>query len=93
MSVTTQPTDFSDPDTSKVSIGTVVALDAVDGGDPLTYTVLGAWDSDPDKGIIAYLSERGTMLLEKEVGNEIEFPMGDGETKSYKITSISAYKS
>lgn len=86
-----QPTDFSDPDTSKVSIGTVVQLEAVDGGDSLSYTVLGAWDSDPDKGIIAYLSERGALLLEKKVGDVIEFPTGDGETKSYKITSISAY--
>jgi len=87
-----QPTDFSDPDTSKVSIGTAVTLDAVGKGDSLSYTVLGAWDSDPDKGIIAYLSERGAEILEKKIGDEVEFPTGDGETKAYKITSISAYK-
>ncbi|MEX2580202.1 MAG: GreA/GreB family elongation factor [Verrucomicrobiales bacterium] len=88
-----QPTEFSNPDTSKVSIGTVVELEAVDGGEPLTYKVLGAWDSDPDKGVIAYLSERGTQILDKKVGDEVEFPMGDGETKRYRITSISAYRS
>ncbi|MBU6180926.1 MAG: GreA/GreB family elongation factor, partial [Verrucomicrobia bacterium] len=49
-----QPTDFANPDTSKVSIGTVVSLEPVGAGSPLTYTVLGAWDSDPDNGIIAY---------------------------------------
>ncbi len=89
-----QPTDFSDPDTSKVSIGTIVTLDPVDGsGDPLTYTILGAWDSDPDKGVIAYLSERGNEILDKKPGEEVEFPLGDGETKHYRVTSISPYKS
>lgn len=86
-----QPTDFKDPDTTKVSIGTVVTLDAVDGGEPLTYTVLGAWDSDPDNGIIAYLSERGNAILDKPIGTEVEFPLGDGEMKSYRITSIKPY--
>lgn len=87
-----QPTDFSNPDTSKVSIGTDVELEATDGSDNLSYSVLGAWDSNPDQGIIAYLSERGGMILDKKVGDEVEFNTGDGQTKTYKITSISAYK-
>lgn len=88
-----QPTDFTNPDTSKVSIGTIVTMDPVDGaGDSLTYTILGAWDSDPDKGIIAYLSERGNEILDKVPGDEVEFPLGDGETKRYRVTSISPYK-
>lgn len=86
-----QPTDFKAPDISKVSIGTIVTLDAVGGGEPLKYTVLGAWDSDPDNGIIAYLSERGNAILDKPVGTEVEFPLGDGEMVSYRITSIKPY--
>jgi transcription elongation GreA/GreB family factor len=71
----------------------VVELDPTDGdGESLRYTVLGAWDSDPDQGVIAYLSERGKMILEKKVGDEVEFPLGDGATKHYRITSISAYR-
>jgi len=89
-----QPTDFAGPDTSKVSIGTVVELDPSDGkGDPLTYTVLGAWDSDPEKGVIAYLSERGKEILEKRPGDEVEFPVGDGTTTHYRIRSIRAWRS
>ena len=88
-----QPTDFANPDTAKVSIGTVVTLDAVGGGESLSYTVLGAWDSDPDNGIIAYLSERGNAILDKEVGVDVDFPLGDGGMKRYRITSIKAYKS
>lgn len=87
-----QPTDFANPDTGKVSIGTVVNLDAVDGGESLTYTVLGAWDSDPDNGVIAYLSERGLAILEKKVGDEVEFPTGSGEMRRYRITGVQAWK-
>lgn len=87
-----QPTDFANPDTSKVSIGTVVSLEPVGAGSPLTYTVLGAWDSDPDNGIIAYLSERGLAILDKKVGDEVEFPLGTGGTERYRITGVRAWK-
>ena len=87
-----QPTDFANPDTSKVSIGTVVNLEPVGAGSPLTYTVLGAWDSDPDNGIIAYLSERGLAILDKKVGDEVEFPLGTGGTERYRITGVRAWK-
>jgi transcription elongation GreA/GreB family factor len=88
-----QPTDFANPDTSKVSIGTVVSLEPVGPGSPLTYTVLGAWDSDPDNGIIAYLSERGLAILDKKIGDEVEFPLGTGGTERYRITGVRAWKS
>ncbi|NRB76788.1 MAG: GreA/GreB family elongation factor [Verrucomicrobiales bacterium] len=86
-----QPTDFSNADTSKVSIGTVVSLESTEGGEALTYTVLGAWDSDPDKGILAYLSDRGAQILDKAVGDQVEFTSAEGTTQAYKIASISAY--
>lgn len=86
------PMDFSSPDTSAVSIGTTVRLDSEDGGEPLTYTILGAWDSDPDKGIIAYLSERGNILLEKKVGESVALPDASGGDQRYKIASIEAFQ-
>jgi len=86
-----QPTDFANPDPSKVSIGTIVSLEPVGPGSPLTYTVLGAWDSDPDNGIIAYLSERGLAILDKKIGDEVEFPLGTGGTERYRITGVQAW--
>jgi transcription elongation GreA/GreB family factor len=86
-----QPTDFANPDTSKVSIGTIVSLEPVGPGSPLTYTVLGAWDSDPDNGIIAYLSERGLAILDKKIGDEVDFPLGTGGTERYRITGVQAW--
>ena len=87
-----QPTDFSNSDTSKVSIGTVVQLNPVEGGESLCYTILGAWDSDPDKGIIAYLSERGAEILDKAVGDSVEFKTAEGKAEAYEIASIAAFK-
>lgn len=87
-----QPTDFANPDTSKASIGTVVSLDPVGAGSPLTYAILGAWDSDPDNGIIAYLSERGLAILDKKVGEVVEFPLGTGGTEHYRITGVRVWK-
>ena len=86
-----QPTNFSNSDTSKVSIGTVVNLESTNGAESITYTVLGAWDSDPDKGILAYLSDRGAQILDKAVGDQVEFTSAEGTTQAYKIASISAY--
>ena len=86
-----QPTNFSNSDTSKVSIGTVVNLESTNGAESITYTVLGAWDSDPDKGILAYLSDRGAEILDKAVGDQVEFTSAEGTTQAYKIASISAY--
>lgn len=87
-----QPTDFANPDTSKVSIGTVVELEPIGAGAPLTYTILGAWDSDPDNGVLAYLSERGNEILDKKVGEEVEFPLGTGGTERYRIVSVRAWR-
>ena len=86
-----QPTNFSNSDTPKVSIGTVVNLESTNGAESITYTVLGAWDSDPDKGILAYLSDRGAEILDKAVGDQVEFTSAEGTTQAYKIASISAY--
>lgn len=86
------PFDFSNPETDAVNLGTVVKLEATDGGKDLTYTILGAWDSDPDKGIIAYLSRRGQILLESTVGEDVALPTGEGETnRQLKVTKIDAY--
>ncbi|MEI9896823.1 MAG: GreA/GreB family elongation factor [Chthoniobacter sp.] len=49
-------TDFANPDTAQVSIGTIVTLKEPSTGSSDVYTILGAWDGDPDKGIVSYQS-------------------------------------
>jgi len=46
----------------------------VPSGEKETFTILGAWDGDVDKGIISYLSEAAKALIGQAVGAEVELP-------------------
>ncbi len=61
-------TDFKGADASKVNIGTIVTLTDESGAES-QITVLGAWDSDPDKKLVSYLSEVGQALMELKPGD------------------------
>jgi transcription elongation GreA/GreB family factor len=80
-------TAFESPDTSQVSIGTIVGLRDSDSGKEETYTVLGAWDGDPDRGIISYQTAIGQALLGHKLG-EIVTLSDDDETRRFAIISI-----
>jgi transcription elongation GreA/GreB family factor len=64
-------TSFENPDTSRVSIGTIVRLRNNTTNDEETYTILGAWDGDPDRHIISYQTAIGQAVLGHEVGETI----------------------
>src|SRR3954468_1777098 len=82
-------TAFESPDTSQVSIGTVVGLRDSDTGKEETYTVLGAWDGDPDRGIISYQTAIGQALLGHKLG-EVVTLTDEHETRRFAIISIDA---
>ncbi len=87
-----QGTDFSNPDTDKVSIGTTVTLEDPEGSKAEKYHILGAWDSDPANHIIAYKTAMGLALLGKEPGEEVDLPTEYGQHRQAKIASIEPYK-
>ena len=64
-------TDFSNPDTTQVSIGTIVRLRDVASSKEESYTILGAWDGDPDRHIISYQTAIGQALLGKKPGERV----------------------
>jgi transcription elongation GreA/GreB family factor len=64
-------TSFENPDTSRVSIGTIVRLRNNTTNDEESYTILGAWDGDPDRHIISYQTAIGQALLGHEVGETV----------------------
>ncbi|MBV9462661.1 MAG: GreA/GreB family elongation factor, partial [Verrucomicrobiae bacterium] len=82
-------TDFSDTDPSAVNIGTIVRLKGVEDGEELTYKILGAWDSNPDEGVISYQSAVAKALMKKRVGEEATLP-GDRGSRTVKIVDIQA---
>ena len=85
-------TDFSNTTTDAVTIGSVVLATDLGTNQPETFTILGAWDSDPDKGIISYLSPVGAALLNHKPGEEVEFEF-HGAKHRHRIEKIEAWKS
>lgn len=71
-------TNFENPDTSQVSIGTVVTLRAADSDREETYAILGAWDSDPEQGVISYQTAIGQALLGRSVGETVSLQSDHG---------------
>ena len=85
-----RPTDFQGADTSAVNIGTMIKVTLEDGSER-SMTMLGAWDGDPDKNIVSYLSEIGQVLLGKAVGDTVEIRDTDTEELiKVTITAIEA---
>jgi transcription elongation GreA/GreB family factor len=83
-------TDFSNADTTQVSIGTIVTVQEA-GGQTDVYTILGAWDGDPEKGIISYQSAVAQALMARKPGEKIKVPTEHGE-REVEIASIEPYK-
>ncbi|MGI8889344.1 MAG: GreA/GreB family elongation factor [Chthoniobacterales bacterium] len=82
-------TAFENPDTSQVSIGTVVTLRDASSNEEETYFILGAWDGDPEKGIISYQTAIGQSLLGHRLGEIVELSAED-DSGRYAITAIEA---
>jgi transcription elongation factor GreA len=83
--------DFSNAKTDAVNIGTVVVATDLGTNQRETFTILGAWDSDPDQGIISYLTPIGQALLGRKVGDAVEFEL-HGTKRQLRIESIEAAK-
>jgi transcription elongation GreA/GreB family factor len=80
-------TTFENPDLTQVSIGTIVTLRDTGSGREETYTILGAWDGDPERAIISYQTAIGQSLLGKRLGEVVELNTEE-DTGRYEITAI-----
>jgi transcription elongation GreA/GreB family factor len=82
-------TAFESPDTSRVSIGTIVTLRDADSKEEEIYTILGAWDGEPERHIISYQTATGQALLGHKLGEVVTIRTDQGE-RSCAIISIEA---
>ena len=82
-------TDFANPKTDAVGLGTRVRVTDLSTSSTDTFSILGAWDSEPDKGVVSYLTPLAQALMNKKIGDEVEFEM-DGSRKRYRIENIEA---
>lgn len=80
-------TDFSNANIEQVGPGTEVTVLDVAKSQTERFTILGAWDFDIEKGIISYLSPIAQSLLNKKVGDEVEFEF-DGSRSRYRVEAI-----
>ena len=84
-------TDFKGVDTSTVAMGTRVTLQPEDGSEPVTYTVLGAWDSDPEIHTVSYLSQVGKQLVGNKIGETVKIvPINEERKKIFTVKAIEA---
>jgi transcription elongation factor GreA len=82
-------TDFKDATADQVGVGSVVELTHQDGATS-RYTILGAWDSDPDAQIISYKTPLGSALLGKKAGETVKVKTG-GTEEAYTIVGLQRY--
>jgi transcription elongation GreA/GreB family factor len=84
-------TDFKGADATKVNIGTIVTLSDA-GGTDVEMTLLGAWDSEPEKKLVSYLSEVGKTLVGRAPGETIQVrdPVTE-QLQTLTIKSIRAF--
>jgi len=85
--VRARATDFVNPRTDVVSIGTTVRATDLEANQPERFTILGAWDSDPDKGVVSYFSPVAQALLNHKLGDEVEFEV-HGVRHHHRIETI-----
>jgi transcription elongation GreA/GreB family factor/transcription elongation factor GreA-like protein len=91
MLVRARGTDFANPKTDVVSIGTRVTATDMSNQTPESYNIMGAWDSEPEKGTISYLTPVAQSFINHKVGEEVEYEM-DGVKRKLRIDSIEAVK-
>ncbi|MSU23343.1 MAG: transcription elongation factor GreAB [Opitutus sp.] len=83
-------TDFKEASTEQASAGTIVEVKSEATGKTTRYTILGAWDGDPDNNIVSYKTPLGVALLGKKRGDAIKVKTG-AAGEFYTVVSISRY--
>jgi transcription elongation factor GreA len=83
-------TDFKDTTTDSVGVGSIVEVRELASKKVITYSILGAWDSDPEHNVMSYKTPLGQALLSKKIGDEVKVKIGS-EEHSYSIQSIRRY--
>ncbi len=84
-------TDFANPDTNQVSIGTIITLQEAGASKTDVYTILGAWDGDVTLGILSYQSALAKAVIGHKIGDKVTIPTENGDREA-QILKIEAYK-
>ena len=83
-------TDFLNVRTDVVGAGTIVKVTDLEANKVETLTILGAWDDDAENGVISYLTPVAQALLNKKVGESVQYEV-HGTRHHHRVESIEAY--
>jgi transcription elongation GreA/GreB family factor len=83
-------TDFTEAPSDSVGVGTIVDLKDSNTGAKMKYTILGAWDSDPENNILSYLTPLAQKILGKKAGENVEIDI-EGNEQSLVIEGLSRW--
>ena len=72
----------------KIRFGSTVTLLDLSDDSEVTYTIVGTYESNPDKALISTLAPLARQLMGKEEGDEVLVNLPAGE-KEYEVLSIS----
>jgi len=72
----------------RISFGTTVQLIDQNTDEEITYTIVGAQESNPTKGLISIQSPMARVLMGKEEGDEVSLVLPSGK-KTYDIEELS----
>ncbi|MEL0098277.1 MAG: GreA/GreB family elongation factor, partial [Opitutae bacterium] len=80
-------TDFTEAPQDTVGIGSIVDLKDLGSGEKIKYTILGAWDSDPENNILSYLTPLAQSILGRKTGEEVQIDI-EGNQQSLEIEGL-----
>lgn len=80
-------TDFSDAQVDNVGVGSVVELFNKNSNRTHRYAILGAWDSNPEKGMLSYKTPLGQNLLGKKIGDVVRTEI-EGSVEEWTLRKI-----
>ena len=83
-----KPGDFADATTDEVMPGVTVVALTKDG--EKTWTILGEWDNDLEKGVLSSKTRVAQNLLGKKVGDNFELPDAEGGITFATVKEIRA---
>ncbi len=83
-----KPGDFADAAFDEVMPGVSVVVDTKDG--EKTWTILGEWDNDLEKGIISSKTRVALNLMGKKPGDSFELPDAEGGVSFATVKEIKA---
>jgi len=82
-----QIVDPSELEHARVSFGSTVVMTDLDTDEEVTYTIVGASESNPEMGLISFNSPLAKQLLGKEEGDEVKVRLPGGE-KEFEIEEV-----